>query len=256
MKKQTTKKPARNNDQGEMSLLEHLDELRRRLTVAVIALLVGTLAAIAVARPALDLLVSQAENAGIELQAITPTESTVVFFKVALVLGAVIAMPVILYELFQYLRPGLMPGERRYLVVGIPFASLSFAAGAAFAALVALPNALNFLGGFLADMFPPNYSAEKYIGFVSNVMLWTGLIFETPLVMFILARLGIVSPGGFAKARRLVIVGAAIGAAMITPTPDILNMLLIMGPFIILYEFGILLARLAQRMRQRAEQAS
>jgi sec-independent protein translocase protein TatC len=251
MKKQTTYKPAKNN-KGEMSLLEHLDELRKRLTVAVIALLIGTLISLAVTKPALNLLVSTAQNAGIKLQALTPTESTVVFFKVALVLGAVIAMPVILYELFKYLQPGLMPGERRYLVIGIPFASLSFAAGAAFAAFVALPNALNFLGGFLADMFPPNYSAEKYIGFVSNVMLWTGLIFETPLVMFILARLGIVSPEGFSKARRFVIIGAAVGAAMITPTPDMFNMLIIMIPFILLYEVGVLLARVAQLGRERS----
>jgi sec-independent protein translocase protein TatC len=253
MKRQTTK-PVQ-NEQGEMTLLEHLDELRKRLTVTVIALLVGTLVSLAVTTPALDLLVSQATKAGIDLQALTPTESTVVFFKVALVLGAVIAMPVILYEVFQYLKPGLMPGERRYLIIGIPFASLSFAAGAAFAAFVALPNALNFLGGFLADMFPPNYSAERYIGFVSNVMLWTGLIFETPLVMFILARLGIITPEGFSKARRFVIIGAAVAAAVITPTPDILNMMIIMGPFILLYEVGILLARLARLGRARAERA-
>jgi sec-independent protein translocase protein TatC len=221
MKKQTTKKPAKNN-KGEMSLLEHLDELRKRLTVAVIALLIGTLISLAVTKPALNLLVSTAQNAGIKLQALTPTESTVVFFKVALVLGAVIAMPVILYELFKYLQPGLMPGERRYLVIGIPFASLSFAAGAAFAAFVALPNAL------------------------------TGLIFETPLVMFILARLGIVSPEGFSKARRFVIIGAAVGAAMITPTPDMFNMLIIMIPFILLYEVGVLLARVAQLGRERS----
>ncbi|MBU0704893.1 MAG: twin-arginine translocase subunit TatC, partial [Chloroflexi bacterium] len=90
-----------------------------------------------------------------------------------------------------------------------------------------------------------NYSIDYYMSFVSNILLWAGLVFETPLVMFFLAKLGVVTPQGFAKARRVVVVGAAVGAAIITPTVDPVNMLLIMGPFLLLYELGILLARLA-----------
>jgi sec-independent protein translocase protein TatC len=255
MKKQT-RKPAKNSTRGEMSLLEHLDELRKRLTVAIIALLVGTLAAMAVAKPAIEIMVAPVKATGAKIIFLKPTEAPVVYFKVALILGVVLAMPVILYQVFMYLRPGLMTNERRYIMVGIPFASLSFAAGAAFATFVALPNATNFLTGFLKDIGDHTYSAEEFLAFVSTVMLWMGLVFETPLVMFILARVGIVSPQAFSKARRFVIVGAAIGAAVITPTPDILNMLMIMGPFLLLYEVGILLARLAQLIQKRSEQAS
>jgi sec-independent protein translocase protein TatC len=255
MKKQTTKKPAKNN-RGEMSLLEHLDELRKRLTAAVIALLIGTLASLAVTKPALEILVAPIKNTGAKIIYTGPTEAPSVYFTVALALGVVLAMPVILYEVFMYLQPGLMPNERRYIIIGIPFASLSFVAGVAFAIFVAIPSAADFLTGFLNDIGDHTYSARQYLSFISSVMLWLGLVFETPLVMFILARVGIVSPQQFAKARRFVIIGAAVAAAVITPTPDILNMLIIMGPFILLYEIGILLARVAQLGRERAEQAS
>jgi sec-independent protein translocase protein TatC len=255
MRKQTTKKPAKNN-RGEMSLLEHLDELRKRLTVAVIALLIGTLASLAVTKPALEILVAPVKNTGAKIIYTGPTEAPSVYFTVAIVLGIVLAMPVILYQVFMYLRPGLTSDEGRYIVIGIPFASLSFVAGVAFAVFVAIPSAAEFLTGFLNDIGDHTYSAREYLSFISSVMLWLGLIFETPLVMFILARVGIVSPQGFAKARRFVIIGAAVAAAIITPTPDILNMLIIMGPFIVLYEVGILLARVAQLGRDRTEQAS
>jgi sec-independent protein translocase protein TatC len=253
--KAKTKKPTR-GPLGEMSLLEHLDELRRRFVIVVIALLVGTLIGAIFTQPALSILIEPARAAGANIQFITPTEAPATFFKVAFVLGVVIAMPVILYQVFMYLKPGLLPNEQIYIVFGIPFASVSFAAGVAFAAFIALPNAIAFLSSFMSSLASHDYSADYYLTFVGNVMLWSGLIFETPLVMFILSRLGIVSPQSFAKVRRFVIVGAAIGAAIVTPTPDPLNMMLIMGPFMLLYEFGILLSRLAQIGREKAEQTS
>ena len=114
-----------------------------------------------------------------------------------------------------------------------------------FAAVVLLPTAIPFLQGFLSGIVEQRYSIDHYMSFVSNILLWAGIVFETPLVMFFLAKLGVVTPQGFAKAWRIVIVGAAAGAAIITPTTDPVNMLLVMAPFMLLYGFGILLARLA-----------
>ena len=233
------------NDVGEMTLLEHLDELRQRLLWVVIALLVGVILGTFVTAPILELLVAPLGDQ-VPL-AISPTEAPAVFFKVAIVVGVVIAMPVIMYQLFMFARPGLEPSEQRYVIIGAPAASISFAAGVAFAALVLLPTALPFLQGFLFGIVEQRYSIERYISFVSNIMLWAGVVFETPLVMYFLAKLGVVTPEGFAKARRLVVVGAAAGAAVITPTTDPVNMLLVMVPFMLLYELGILLAKLAQR---------
>jgi sec-independent protein translocase protein TatC len=231
------------SDQGEMALLEHLDELRQRLIRAIIAVLIGVIVGTFVTPTVLKLLVAPLGDQ-VPL-AISPTEAPAVFFKVAIVIGLVIAMPVIMYQLFQFARPGLEPLERRYVIIGAPAASLSFAAGVVFAATVLLPAALPFLQGFLFGIVEQRYSIERYISFVSNILVWAGLVFETPLVMYFLAKLGVVTPEGFAKARRVVIIGAAAGAAVITPTTDPVNMLLVMVPFMLLYELGILLARLA-----------
>lgn len=231
------------NDQGEMSLLEHLDEMRQRLIRAIIAVLIGVIAGTFVTPTVLKLLVAPLGDQ-VPL-AISPTEAPAVFFKVAIVIGLVIAMPVIMYQLFQFARPGLEPIERRYVLIGAPAASLSFAAGVVFAATVLLPAALPFLQGFLRGIVEQRYSIDRYISFVSNILVWAGLVFETPLVMYFLAKLGVVTPEGFAKARRVVVIGAAAGAAVITPTTDPVNMLLVMVPFMLLYELGILLARLA-----------
>lgn len=227
-----------------MSLLEHLEELRQRLLKAVIALLIGAVLGTLVTAPVLRLLVAPLGDQ-VPL-AISPTEAPAVFFKVAIVIGLVVAMPVIMYQIFQFARPGLEPQERRYVIIGAPAASLSFAAGVVFAAAVLLPAALPFLQGFLFGIVEQRYSIERYVSFVANILLWAGLVFETPLVMYFLAKLGVVTPQGFAKARRVVIIGAAAGAAVITPTTDPVNMLLVMVPFMLLYELGILLARLAR----------
>ncbi len=245
MKKQPKKQPKKQlkNNQAEMALLGHLDELRQRLIKVIVALLIGVVAGTFVASPVLKMLVAPlGEQVPL---AISPTEAPTIFFKVAVVVGVVIAMPVIMYQVFQFVRPGLEPHERRYVLVGTPIASLSFAAGVIFAAGVLLPAAIPFLQGFLSEIVEQRYSIDRYISFVSNMLLWAGLVFETPLVMYFLAKLGIVTPQGYAKARRVVIISAAAGAAIITPTTDPVNMLLVMGPFMLLYEFGILLARLA-----------
>ena len=230
-------------DHGAMTILEHLDELRQRLIKVVVAVLIGVIAGTFVTPPILKLLVAPlGDQVPI---AISPTEAPAVFFKVAIVVGLVISMPVIIYQLFQFARPGLESNEQRYVIIGAPVASLSFALGVVFAALVLLPAALPFLQGFLFGIVEQRYSIDLYISFVSNILVWAGVVFETPLVMYFLAKLGVVNHEGFAKARRLVVIGAAAGAAVITPTTDPVNMLLVMVPFMLLYELGILLARLA-----------
>ncbi|TET51740.1 MAG: twin-arginine translocase subunit TatC, partial [Anaerolineales bacterium] len=178
-----------------------------------------------------------------------PTATTAAFFKLSAVIGLIIAMPVIMYQLFRYVSPGLSSNERRYVILAAPVAALSFALGAAFATYVILPAAIPFLMGFLADVVEQRYSLNNYLSFVSSMMIYAGLVFETPLLMYFLAKMGVVTPAGYASARRVVIVGAAVGGAVITPTTDPINMLLVMGPFIVLYELGILLAKIATRGR-------
>ena len=228
---------------SHMTLLEHLNELRQRLIRAVIALIIGVIFGTLFAQRVLKMIVAPlGDQTPI---AIAPIEATAVFFKVSIVIGLVIAMPFILYQIFMFVAPGLEPREKRYILIGAPVAGLSFGAGVVFAALVLLPSALPFLQRFLPGIVEQRYSIDLYISFVGSLLLWAGLVFETPLVMYFLAKLGVITHEGFAQARQAVIIGAAVAAAVVTPTTDPVNMLLIMGPFLLLYELGILLARIA-----------
>lgn len=231
------------SNQARMTILEHLGELRERLFKATIALIIGVAGGTYFAPRVLKFLITPLGDQ-VPL-ALGPVEAPVVFFKASLIIGAVIAMPVIIYQIFRFVAPGLKPREKRYILIGTPAVAISFAIGVAFAIFVLLPAAVPFLRGFLTDIVDQRYSIERYISFVSTVVLWAGLVFETPLVMFFLAKIGVVTHKSFAGARKGVVVGAAVVAAVITPTHDPFNMFLIMVPFLILYELGILLARLA-----------
>lgn len=242
------------DDEARMTLMEHLEELRARLIKMVLALLVGTLVSTIFAKRILAFL---AAPLGERMpQAYAPTAPMVMFFKVALVCGAALAMPVIVYQLLRFIIPGLTPQERRYLYVIVPGASICFLSGVAFAYFVMLRSAIPFLQGFLADIIEPNWTIEKYISLITALLFWTGVSFETPLLMAFLARLGIISPQMLSRFRRYAIVLIAIIAAAITPTIDPFNMLMVMGPLVMLYEAGIFLARLAYRPRSAASEAS
>ncbi len=234
-------------DEERMTLLEHLVELRARLVRASIALVVGILVAIPLTRPFLEILISPLGTN--RPQSLRPAENIMVYFKVDLILGLLLAMPVIIYEIFAFVMPGLTPKERRTVLVVSGAATLLFGAGVAFSSLVMLPFTLSYLQSFLSDLIQPNYSIDFYISFVTQFVLYVGLSFETPLIIAALARLGIVSPTQLAKGRRYAIVLIAVVAAVITPTPDPFNMTLVMIPLILLYELGIILARFTYRPR-------
>lgn len=231
------------SDEKEMPLLEHLYELRVRLLRATIALLIGTVIGFFFARPLLRLLIKP--TGGISLQALSPTESIAVFMRVALIAGITIAMPAVLYQALRYILPGLTPVERRALFWVLPGATFLFIVGALFAYLVMLPAAIPFLQGFMADIIQPGWAANTYISFVTALIFWVGLSFETPLIFFFLAKVGIVDHRKLAQWRKYAVLLIAILAAAITPTPDPFNMILVMAPLIVLYELSIVLARLA-----------
>lgn len=234
-------------DERRMTVWEHLSELRMRLIRAMLAVIVGLIVGVFLTRPFLELLILPlGEN---RPQSLRPAENILVFFKVDLILALVLAMPVIIYQLFAFILPGLTPTERRYVITISAAAALLFATGVAFASLVMLPFTLQYLQSFLSDLIRPSYSIEYYISFVTNFVFYVGLSFELPLVLAGLARLGIVSPDQLRRGRRFAIVIIAVVAAIITPTPDPFNMTIVMVPLLLLYELGILLARLTYRPR-------
>lgn len=232
---------------AKMSIIEHLTELRDRLIKSVLALLVGTAISLAFTPRFLEFLIApMGDRQPISLK---PTETIIIYFKVALICGVILAMPVIVYQMLRFVLPGLTEVEKKYLRIIVPGATLLFAGGVAFATFVMLPFTIRYLQSFLADIIQPTYSIDYYISFVTTLMFWVGVIFETPLIIAFLARIGIISPQMLSRNRKYAIVLLAILAAVITPTPDPVNMMLVMAPLVILFEVGVILARLVYRPR-------
>ena len=231
-------------------LLEHLEALRRHLFRAVLVLAVTTAGSFLFAPRILDYLARPI--GGIQaLQAIEVTESIGAFMRVSLLTGFALALPYIAFEGFAFMNPGLKRSERALVLFSVPMAFLLFVAGLAFTYFIVLPAALDFLLSFMG--IPTIPRPANYIRFVTNLMLWIGLAFEFPLVIYVLAGLGFVRARTLVRGWRFAIVGIAVLAAAATPTVDPVNMALVMGPMIVLYFFSILLAALAQAGRRRRE---
>jgi sec-independent protein translocase protein TatC len=227
---------------GGMSIWGHLEELRKRLLVAVAALVAAAGLAFYFAPRLLDILampVGGLEN----LHVIRVTENISVTMKVALLGGAILAMPVIVYELLAFILPGLHRSEKRWLYFGVPAASLLFLGGVAFAYYVMLPVAIPFLTSFLDTQ--SNIILSDYIDFVTNLLFYIGLSFEIPLIVFILAKLKLVTASLLLKQWRIAILVIAGIAAIATPTTDPVNMAILMVPLFFLYWLSVLLAALA-----------
>ncbi len=232
-----------NAESAVMPLMEHLKELRTRLIRAVIALAITTAVSFAFAKQVFVILLVPLGDASV--QALKPTESLGNYMKVALLCGVIVAMPVIVYQIGRFITPGLTKKEKRYLFLLVPGATLCFVAGVAFAYFIMLPAAIPFLQGFLADIIKQDWAIGEYLSFVTSLLIWIGLSFELPLFVYFLAKLGIIDAQMLRKNRKYAVIVIAVLAAVITPTVDPLNMMLVMGPLIVLYELGVILARIA-----------
>jgi sec-independent protein translocase protein TatC len=230
-------------ESGVMPLLEHLRELRTRLIRAFLALAVTTGISFLFVKQVLAVLIAPMGDT--LPQALKPTEVLGNYMKVALICGVTLAMPVLVYQIGRFVAPGLTKQEKRWLLILVPGATLCFVAGVAFAYFVMMPAAIPFLLGFLSDVVEQKWAIGEYLSFVTSLLLWIGLAFELPLFVFFLAKLGVVNAEVLSRNRKYAVIGIAVLAAVITPTVDPLNMALVMGPLIILYELGVLLAKLA-----------
>ncbi len=232
------------------SLLEHIEELRRRLLRALIALAVGVVISALFTHQILAWMARPV--GGLEkLEAIEVTENLGVFMQVALLGGVILAMPVMVYQVWRFVTPGLYPHEKRYVYALAPAATLLFLAGAAFAYFVMLPAAIPALLGFAP--IPTRPRPANYISFVTNLMFWVGISFEMPLFVFFLAKVRLVSPRALLRNWRLAVFLIALLAALVTPTGDPINMALVMVPLTVLYGLSILLAYMAVRQPRQAE---
>ncbi len=226
------------------ALLEHLEALRGHIIRSVIVLAIMVVVSMTFASRVLDWLAKPIGGIA-NLQAIEVTESIGAFMRVSLLTGFALSLPYISAEIFAYVNPGLKPRERKSLLAITPFASVLFLAGMAFAYYIMLPAALPFMLGFIGISTVPRPS--NYIRFVTGVMFWIGVAFQFPLVIYSMARLGVVQAKTLAQGWRVAILAIAIVAAVVTPTIDPVNMAIVMVPMILLYFISIAAAAVAQR---------
>jgi len=236
-----------------MSLWQHLGELRERVVKAFLALAIGGIIGLALAGPAFEIIRQPyCELVDIDdecqLVVLGPTGGVVAYFRVALMIGGALSVPLITYQILMFILPGLTRGERRVVLRSLPAVAILFVIGAAFAWFVLMPPALGFLEGFQPTLFEPEWTASLYINFVTALVFWMGVAFETPLIFFMLAVLGIVRAQTLVHNWRIAVVGSAVAAAFITPTIDPVNMFLVMAPLLVLYVISIFLVMIGRRI--------
>lgn len=235
-----------------MPLLAHLEELRKRIFKAFGWVILTTLVSFVFAEQLIDYLASPIGGSE-ALVSIEVTENVGIFMRVSLLSGLILGIPMIIYQTLSFIMPGLKASERRWLVAGVPVASLLFLAGVAFTWYVMIPAAVPFLISFLGittEVRPANY-----FEFVTRMMFWIGVCFEMPLVVFLLAKLKFVHAKQLVGGWRYATVGMAIVAALVTPTLDPINMGLVMLPLALLYIISIFLAWVANRENASRKEA-
>ena len=241
----------------KMSFLEHLGELRVRIVRALIALLVGTLIGLPFSQRIVDWLARPVTRLNYSLVFTAPAEAFWVQMKVGLIVGVFIAAPAILWQVWAFIAPGLHGHEKKYAAPFVIIGSLLFLLGGAFALLVVIPFAIQFLVSFGVEKgAQPMISIASYTDFILKFTLAFGLVFEMPVVITLLSMLGVVTPQFLAKNRKYAILINFIIAAVLTPTPDALNQTLMAGPLIILYEVGIIAARVFGKRAAKPEPAA
>lgn len=228
----------------EMTLIEHLEELRARILKATLAFVPAFIIGLIFSKRLIALIQRQAHIEG-GFQILSPTEPFTDYMKVALYIGLAIAFPIIFYQAVAFVGPGLTRREKRYVLTSLPFVSVLFLLGVLFAFFVAAPEAFGFLSTFGDGLFRWDPRGQEVLNFYLKLMVGAGLAFQLPALMFVLAKLRILSATKQAELWRFAIVGILIAAALITPTPDPFNMLVAASPLLLLYGIGLVLARRA-----------
>jgi sec-independent protein translocase protein TatC len=239
-----------------MPFLDHIEELRWRILRSLLAVVVATLVGWVIVErvDVLGLLIRPIAPLipGGRLKFTSPTEPFFITLKFAFVIGLLLASPYIIYQVWAFLSPALYERERRVIMPALSVGVLLFLAGAAAAYYWVLPRALRVLLSFQQSVLEPIITANNYFGFAAQIIAAFGLITELPLVIVILAALGVVTPEFLARNRRYAIVISAIAAALLSP-PDAVSMVLMMVPLWLLYELSIVCAWVVTRRRARRE---
>jgi sec-independent protein translocase protein TatC len=238
-----------NREEGKFSIFEHLGELRRRLVRSLIAVGITTTISFFFAKYVFKILESRAE--GINLVFTKMTGMIGIYCKVALFCGIALATPIIIYEFVMFIHPALTSKEKNYLYFLLPCVILALVAGVAFGFYVLVPPAAHFLITFGSDIATPLIDVENFVSVIVRLLFAIGLCFETPLIIFFLSKIGVITPKTLSKYRKVAVIAAFVLGAIITPTFDPINQCLVAVPLIVLYEIGILLSKVAWRSKKQ-----
>jgi len=248
-------------------LTEHLEELRKRILVILVAIIIGfglsfyfsefifrilTLPMHSTLKLSLKkpFLLYEPKNPDLNLVFLAPAEALWMHFKISLISGVILSSPIIFYEVWRFVSPGLLEHEKKYALPFVFVSTFLFLIGALFCFIVVLPFAMNFLLTYKTENLKPMISVGRYIDFCLKFILAFGVIFELPVVVLFLTRMGIVTTEFLSKNRKYAILVAFVLAAILTPTPDAFNQTLMAGPIILLYEVGILVSRIFRRKEE------
>ena len=240
---------------GKMSFMEHLGELRTRIMWSLVSVGVALVIALFITDPVMRFIALPITRLKTQLMVMTVTEGIWTYMKVALVLSIFISMPAILWQVWKFVAPGLHEHEKKYALPFVLTGSLMFLLGGAFALVWVLPYAVPYLVSFSQERgWGTILTVANYTDFVIKFVLAFGLVFELPIVITLLAMLGVVTSSFLAKNRKYAILINFILAAIITPTPDIFNQTLMAAPMCLLYEVGIAAAWIVGRKRRQRQE--
>ena len=244
---------------GEMPFLDHLEELRWRIIWSLAALIVGVAVAFVVVWKFHVLVWLQGPMLpylhGRRLVYTHPGDGFSILIQTAIMAGVVIALPVIIWQVYAFLSPALHRHEKRIAIPVILGAVLLFIGGAALAWYFVLPMTLKFLSGLGDEAFDQMITASEYFGFVSSMVLAMGAVFELPIAILLLSFFGLVTPKFLAKFRRHALLGSYVAAAIITPGDLFITSIALMVPLYMLYELSIILSFIVVRRKERAARA-
>jgi len=255
---ETSQTESSSNSLGEMGLLEHLDDLRKRLLRSIVAAFVGMLACYAFAEKFFDWLMLPLFRALPDKSSMiytAPHEAFFTYIKVAFVAGIFLTSPYIFYQIWLFVKPGLYSHERKLIYPMSFFSALLFVIGALFGYFVIFPYAYKFFMGFSDLYISPMITMREGFSFALRLLLAFGIVFELPLVIFFLARLGLVTPKGLRKKRKYALLVAFMISAMLTP-PDVFTQTFMAGPLIVLYEVGVWIAVIFGKKRPESRPES
>ncbi len=242
-------------DEKKLPLSDHLKELRKRLILSFVAVGAGFLFCYAFADSIFNILARpllKVMPAGGSLIFISVAEAFFTYMKVAFIAGIILTSPFLLYQVWAFVAPGLYQKEKKYVVPFVLGGSFFFALGVLFGYFVAIPVGFKFLLGYATDFIKPMPSMKEYLSFSIKFLLAFGLVFEFPVVLVLLTKIGVVDAKMLAQKRKYAILLVFILAAVVTPSPDLLSQVLTAIPLIVLYELSILLSRIFAKKKTEA----